>query len=159
MTDWHVQVDLDGTLTQDQIEALADDAIATATIRGDERLVELTYRVQAGDLSAATVAALAHLARLAGVQALIAAGVLSDPQRLQLATDAAASRRLPLLGAAEAAARLGVSTSRLRQLENGDDFPAPVLELAGGKLYDAAAIDAFGKSRRRGPGRPPKAGR
>ena len=44
------------------------------------------------------------------------------------------------MGAAEIAALLGISRQRTQQLVNKAGFPAPVAELAMGKVWDAADV-------------------
>lgn len=60
-----------------------------------------------------------------------------------------------LAGLAEAAAILGVSKQRVRELAERDDtFPLPVAELSGGAIYLKSMIEEFAKRRNRQPGRP-----
>jgi hypothetical protein len=156
MTEWHVQVDVAGQLTDEQAQAAADGArmahFDNATNRG-----ELRYVVAAANLAAATRKALTLFTRMPGVQTLLADGTLTA-EGIQVQTAEAHARTLPLLGAKEAAARLGISAARLRHLRaSHPDFPAPVAEVAGGQLYEAGAIDAFAARWARRPGRPPKA--
>src|SRR5258708_21997402 len=62
-----------------------------------------------------------------------------------------------LAGLAEAAAILGVSKQRGRELaEHDGTFPLPVAELSGGALDLKSMIAEFGKRRNREPGRPRK---
>ena len=57
----------------------------------------------------------------------------------------------------EAAELLGVSPQRVREISaNHAGFPAPMCELATGKLWLEEAIDAFAQPWERKPGRPRK---
>ena len=60
-----------------------------------------------------------------------------------------------LLGASEVAELLGVSRQRVHQLHRGNAaFPAPLVEVAMGPLWDEQAIDKFADNWDRKPGRP-----
>jgi prophage regulatory protein len=62
-----------------------------------------------------------------------------------------------LVGLAEIAAMLGVTRQRAGQLARDyDDFPKPVAELASGRIWERAAVEAWAKKHPlRRPGRPP----
>jgi len=53
---------------------------------------------------------------------------------------------LDLVGVAEVAAMLGLTTQRIDQLARRDpDFPAPVAELAAGRIWSRAEIVAWAR--------------
>lgn len=59
-----------------------------------------------------------------------------------------------LMSAAEIADELSVSRQRVHQLRELTAFPAPLAELRGGAVWDAAAVRKFGQEWERKPGRP-----
>lgn len=61
-----------------------------------------------------------------------------------------------LVGLTEIAAMLGVSRQRASQIVRAyDDFPAPVAELASGRIWETAAVEAWAEAHPvRPPGRP-----
>lgn len=59
-----------------------------------------------------------------------------------------------LMSAAEIADELGVSRQRVHQLRDTAAFPAPLVELRGGAVWDAAAVRKFDQEWQRKPGRP-----
>lgn len=62
-----------------------------------------------------------------------------------------------LVSGPEAAEILQVSKQRVHQLAaTHPEFPSPLYELAAGKLWTRGAIEAFGASWTRKPGRPPR---
>lgn len=63
-----------------------------------------------------------------------------------------------LMSAAEIAEELGVSRQRVHQLRETVAFPAPLAELRGGAVWDAAAVRKFGREWERKPGRPAASG-
>lgn len=62
-----------------------------------------------------------------------------------------------LMSAAEIADELGVARQRVHQLRSMATFPAPLAELRGGAVWDAAAVRRFNAEWARRPGRPPRA--
>jgi hypothetical protein len=67
----------------------------------------------------------------------------------------AARPTLPeLMSAAEIADELGISRQRVHQLRSTTGFPAPLADLRGGAVWDAAAIRKFAQTWERKPGRP-----
>jgi hypothetical protein len=54
-----------------------------------------------------------------------------------------------LMGSAEIAALFDVSRQRVQQLISKPDFPAPVADLAMGKVWDAAAVRSWGVATKR----------
>ena len=62
-----------------------------------------------------------------------------------------------LVGLSEIATMLGVSRQRVGQLVSDyDDFPDPVAELASGRIWETAAVEAWANAHPvRPPGRPP----
>jgi hypothetical protein len=84
---------------------------------------------------------------------------MSAPVGLEIVTEAEwrhrAQATLPeLMSAAEVADELGVSRQRVHQLRGSAGFPAPLADLRGGAVWDAAAIRRFDKGWHRRPGRP-----
>jgi hypothetical protein len=67
-----------------------------------------------------------------------------------------ASPTLPtLVGASEVGHILGISRQRVHQLHRDNAaFPAPLVQVAMGPLWDAQAIDKFARGWTRKPGRP-----
>lgn len=59
-----------------------------------------------------------------------------------------------LMSAAEIAEELGVARQRVHQLRSTAAFPAPLAELRGGAVWDAAAVRKFAQQWQRKPGRP-----
>lgn len=59
-----------------------------------------------------------------------------------------------LMSAAEIADELGVRRQRVHQLRATPAFPAPLAELRGGAVWDAAAVRRFAQNWTRKPGRP-----
>jgi hypothetical protein len=59
-----------------------------------------------------------------------------------------------LMSAAEIAEELGVARQRVHQLRSTEAFPAPLAELRGGAVWDAAAVRKFARQWERKPGRP-----
>jgi prophage regulatory protein len=61
-----------------------------------------------------------------------------------------------LVGLSEIAAMLGVSRQRVGQLARDyDDFPAPVAELASGRIWERTSVEAWANAHPvRPPGRP-----
>lgn len=59
-----------------------------------------------------------------------------------------------LMSAAEIADELSVSRQRVHQLRELAAFPAPLAELRGGAVWDAAAVRKFAQGWDRKPGRP-----
>ncbi|GAA3803838.1 hypothetical protein GCM10022226_24530 [Sphaerisporangium flaviroseum] len=66
--------------------------------------------------------------------------------------------RRDLVGAVEAGEILGVSRTRVHQLAERPDFPAPRYVVAAGKLWARSDIVAFDSRWNRRPGRPAKQG-
>ena len=61
-----------------------------------------------------------------------------------------------LVGTAEIAEMLGVSRQRVdRLVKTASDFPAPVVEIAAGRVWKREAVERWIRANpRRGPGRP-----
>jgi len=59
-----------------------------------------------------------------------------------------------LMSAAEIAEELGITRQRVHQLRSTEAFPAPLAELRGGAVWDAAAVRKFAQDWERKPGRP-----
>jgi hypothetical protein len=59
-----------------------------------------------------------------------------------------------LMSAAEIADELCVSRQRVHQLREAPSFPAPLADLRGGAVWDAAAVRKFNQEWTRKPGRP-----
>lgn len=73
----------------------------------------------------------------------------------ELERRAAAPTMPVLVGSSEIADLLGVSRQRVHQLRVHAKFPAPLVEVAMGPLWDERAIAKFAREWSRRPGRPP----
>jgi predicted DNA-binding transcriptional regulator AlpA len=51
-----------------------------------------------------------------------------------------------LVGVREIAAMFGVSPQRADQLSHAREFPAPVVELASGRVWERAAVEEWAKA-------------
>nr|MDT0660838.1 hypothetical protein [Micromonospora sp. DSM 115978] len=153
--DWHVEAEFVGELRQEQLEQAAGGASLAHYQAGNGvlRLRGLLLDTD-GTYADAVRKAADWVGRLTAVTELVPAGVLAGPERVLVETAAARARDWDLVGSAEIAQRLGVSTARVRQLEVRPDWPAPVRELAGGRIYLAADIEQFAAGWQRRPGRP-----
>ena len=82
------------------------------------------------------------------------------PVALEIVSEAEHRRRAEafttpdLMSAAEIADELGISRQRVHQLRSTAGFPAPLADLRGGAVWDAAAVRKFGQTWERKPGRP-----
>lgn len=50
------------------------------------------------------------------------------------------------MGLTEIAEMLGVSRQRIDQLAHTDDFPEPVAELAAGRIWERADVEAWARA-------------
>jgi hypothetical protein len=110
-----------------------------------------------------TVFAPGHMTMLVAAEKMsieVAHVVGADPVGAEILTEAEWTRRaeaptIPeLMSAAEIADELEVSRQRVHQLRSTAAFPAPLADLRGGAVWDAAAIRKFNEEWRRKPGRP-----
>lgn len=85
---------------------------------------------------------------------------IGPPVGLEVVREAERKRRaetptMPeLMSSAEIAGELGVARQRVHQLRQNAAFPAPLAELRGGAVWDAAAVRKFAGEWDRKPGRP-----
>jgi hypothetical protein len=113
------------------------------------RGVDITVHVEARTVLDA-VEMSAHVADIVG----------EDAEELHVVTQLEQDRRaeestIPeLMSATEVAEELGVSRQRVHQLRETTAFPAPLADLRGGAVWDAAAIRRFNSEWERKPGRP-----
>ncbi|KXK63337.1 hypothetical protein AWW66_03220 [Micromonospora rosaria] len=121
------------------------------------KVLSLSHRLDAVEYDDALQEAKDWASKLPGVAKLVGDGVLFGPDRMVIETLAARARAWELLGSAEVADTLGVSTARVRQLEQRPDFPQPVATIAGGRIYRRDQIEEYAEHRPRTPGRPAKA--
>lgn len=154
MTDWVISATLGVDATPDAMAAWQDrlaafDALAARIPRLGQ--ITITLHVAADDMIKATTVAHDAVQDAAGV----------EPVAIETITEAEQERRadeptLPeLMSAAEIAEQLGVSRQRVHQLRDTAAFPAPLADLRGGAIWDAAAIRKFDQTWTRKPGPPP----
>lgn len=163
MTSWHAEVTLDAKLGETAQADLTAALPGFAVIRADEEAARATVALVIEDattLRQATDAALRAVTDAArtvfGKAALVGVRVLTEADyRVEVERPPA----LDLVGATEGAAILNVSRQRFEELaRTHPDFPPHVAELARGKVYTRASIEAFDKRwERKRTGRPPKA--
>lgn len=106
---------------------------------------------------------LAMLAAAEVVTSMVRGVVRKDPIGVEVIRESEWRRRaeaptMPeLMSAAEIAEELGVARQRVHQLRSTASFPAPLAELRGGAVWDAAAVRQFAAAWERKPGRPKSA--
>lgn len=82
----------------------------------------------------------------------IAVEIVTEPEHRRRAE---AFTTPELMSAAEIAEELRISRQRVHQLRSTAGFPAPLADLRGGAVWDAAAVRKFAQTWERKPGRPP----
>jgi hypothetical protein len=111
------------------------------------------------------VGAVGPVEAITSMQALVAPAVtmilgVAEVVAIEAMTEDEYERRadaptLPeMVGASEVGEMLGVSRQRVHQLRENSAFPAPLVEVSMGPLWDARAIEAFAREWDRRPGRP-----
>ncbi len=159
--DWTVTFTYDGTLDEDALEwvakslesVAADAAVAAAP---QDHRTTVTMFLPGDSPIDALEAGRKKLCSIGGLMRvpLVAVDAVSEAEHDRRAD----APTLPeLVGASEVGQRLGVSRQRVHQLREHAAFPAPLVEVAMGPLWDARAIDAFARAWSRRPGRPPLA--
>lgn len=153
MSNWYVEVEFFGKLKPEQ---LADACAGAFLGHYQPGVLRLRHRLDNLDYDAAVKEALTWMAGLHATTVLVPSGVLTGPERMLIETTAARAQDWDLLGANEVADRLGVSTTRVRQLEKRPDWPTPIGTVAGGKVYRKLDVEEFARGWKRQPGRPRK---
>lgn len=125
-----------------------DGSVARIPGRGVDVTVYAPGALEIGDAigkMAGEVAQVLHLGPPAGLE------VVREAERKHRAE----TPTMPeLMSAAEIAEELGVARQRVHQLRQNTAFPAPLAELRGGAVWDAAAVRKFAGGWERKPGRP-----
>ncbi|MGI5223531.1 hypothetical protein [Actinoallomurus sp. CA-142502] len=164
MASWHAEVTLTGKPGDTAIEELTTTLPGFPVITADEQTGRLTVAlaVDASTVRQATDAAFKAVTDAAravlGKAELVGVRVLSEEDyRAEVERPA----RLDLVGSTEGSKLFDPPISRQRFEElarTHPDFPPHVAELARGKVYTRASVEAFGgRWERRRTGRPPKA--
>lgn len=166
VTDWHAEVDVPyeaGDDLQDVLEAVIRAMPVSGAVRHNASLNRLTvtFAVEASTLRQATEHAIRTVRKVAAQEL----GKSATPNGIRLITAKQLQHEIDhpepveLVGMVEAGEILGVSRQRVYQLaEDHPDFPRPLAELAAGKIFTKASIEAFNKRwDRKRTGRPPKA--
>lgn len=162
--DWSVTFTYDAAADEDTLRRVEDSLELGADVDAFGAAAPLDHRVTV------TLFLTAHDPGDAieyGRKALLRAGAQDSfcglPVAIEAVTAVEQERRaelptLPeLVGASEVGDMLGVSRQRVHQLRNHTTFPAPLVEVAMGPLWDARAVEAFAREWSRRPGRPPLA--
>ena len=114
----------------------------------------VTLHLLAGDAPAAVATAEKHMRMHFPINGQLAVEAVLEAEHERRAE----APTLPeLVGASEVATMLGVTRQRVHQLREHPAFPAPLVEVAMGPLWDARAVEAFARAWSRRPGRPPLA--
>lgn len=158
MTTWNIAVTYDGILAPDQAvfisECLSRHDGNAINIPPDRFVVSMYADIHLKDAMHGGVDVINRAVASSGAPAeevhTIEIHSLTELERL------AEQPNYPeLVSAGEVADLLNVRRQRVHQLAaRGGEFPAPLYELAAGKLWDASAIKAYARLRRTDPGRP-----
>lgn len=125
-----------------------DGSVARIPGRGIDVTVYAPASLSIPDAIAKTIDEVTHVVQI------------DAPIGLEVITEFEHSRRagaptMPeLMSAAEIADELAVKRQRVHQLRRSAAFPAPLAELRGGAVWDAAAVRKFAEEWERRPGRP-----
>lgn len=151
MPAWHATVYLDTPLNDAGVEELAAQENITAVVSSPAQgATQVRVRLTAETWQAALDDVGPHVRAIESRTGFSATQIVVTDE-----TTAAAA--IGLIGPAEAAALMGISTRRFRQLrEERPDFPEPALVLEQGPLWTAAAIAEFHRWRPKDGGRPRK---
>lgn len=158
-TVWMLRIDLDGTLTEEQSSQLIEqDRVSSVCTTGGTTTVSARLDVDESPFAPiqATIVAADSLRSMGYLNSLInnrAVGI----DRITVEGPQARARSLKLLGTAEIAAVLEVSTARVGQLKARPDWPKAAIQVEGGELYWTDDIQRFNENWDRTPGRPRKA--
>lgn len=157
---WNASIEYDGAITDDQgVELVGRDAdFPIVTVNRDAGRTRVSIGVEASTLRKAVDEAWRQ------ARALTDGIVTGEPVSIRVVSDEQLAEELlnpplpALVDSAGAREILGVTTQpQMYQLERRPDFPAPVAELSGGRrVYVRAAVEAFGSTWERKPGRPRK---
>jgi hypothetical protein len=161
--DWSVTFTYDAAPDEDElhaVEAALDDISADVSVAAvpREHRVTVTLYLPGPDPGDAIESGLKMLAGI-GPEAMFGGPLIAVEAIAEAEQERRASQpTLPeLVGASEVGEMLGVSRQRVHQLREHDAFPAPLVEVAMGPLWDARAVEAFARAWSRRPGRPPLA--
>jgi hypothetical protein len=120
------------------------------------RDVGVRFTVRAPDAETASFQAMRTFRQVLPDLAVIAVDVQTvDEQERQLVE----SNVPELLGVSEVAEALGVSKQRVAELADSESFPAPIVRLRAGPIWERSAIARFLGQWDRRPGRPARGGR
>lgn len=155
----HLKADIDPAVGYD-VEELADlVAEHQGAVAGDDSTIEVTFDVEAPDMTAAVLTA-----QTIALDLITKVGAkVVDVARLEVITPAEQEAGLArplipeLIGLTEVAEILGVSKQRVAQLRDRPEFPEPVAELASGPVWTRPSLNHFIEGWSRKPGRPKKA--
>jgi hypothetical protein len=135
------------------VEALAGRGPAVSV---GPRDVGVRFTVHAPDAESASFQAMRAFRQVLPDLEVIAIDVQTiDEQERQLAE----SNIPELLGVSEVAEALGVSKQRVAELAESESFPAPIVRLKAGPIWERSAIARFLGHWDRRPGRPARGGR
>lgn len=156
--EWNVQFLMAGTPTEDQLIGLQErydekGLDATVTALPDTGQWTISFGVRALSYEGAVNSGTHDLDLFHGP-------MMTEPIGMEVLTVDELERRAaeptmpPLVGASEVAELLGVSRQRVHQLRSHPEFPAPLVEVAMGPLWDERAVEKFARDWERKPGRP-----
>lgn len=154
MGTWHVEAEFRGQLTEQQIEQLGEAVQSITYMETGE--IELRWRAEAANATAATNSVIALLAGDPTLFYLIGDGIITGPHRVTVMDDVASAARSSVVGVAEGATLLKIGTERFRVLRKTDPhFPPPIPGLGSVDIWEKADLIEYAK-RPRKPGRPRK---
>ncbi len=153
--DWVITYTFDVDPTDDLLDQWTDDleSIDASVARQPKIGIDVTVYADG------RLPMIAAAEKLAGETA---AAIHAEPVGISIMRESAyqaiaESPTIPeLMSAAEIADELGVARQRVHQLRSTSAFPAPLSELRGGAIWDAAAVRKFNAEWTRKPGRPPQ---
>lgn len=161
MNEYLIEVGLDGSPTSEPV--VRDIEVRVAGVYGSEVSASVGPDgvVIVAWVAAATLeAAQADVVKLVGaVRGHADVGEVRIRSMERVEQELARPTLPVLVGASEAAEILGVSRQRVHQLHHDvQSFPAPLVTVAMGPLWDESAIRAFAEARNRASGRPKTSG-
>ncbi len=157
MTDWVINVTFDvdpDEATMDAWQTVLDESGFDGSLSRSSKLHQaiVTAYLPVADMIRATCMGYDLAVEIVGHAPVGVETITEDEQQRR----AAAPTMPELMSAAEIADELGVARQRVHQLRSTKAFPAPLAELRGGAVWDAAAVRKFAQEWDRKPGRPAK---